>query len=289
MNEISIYSIPFEIFRKHIILPYLVPYDNYDFKKFLSYREVSRSFYTYFTDKIIIRKIQQYYGIMYVKNINEREIESWKYIQKLTNQFYNDIYPPDLIDAFDGLENILKLPVLYGGHWYVVNKLYTMKTEYINSKHDPWELLKKKMTAPIMRGCDEYRHHFIAFRYYNYTQKCYQLEILYEGNMKLHNRYIWTYVGEGTNCFLGNVSIVDNVYRALTLKNWLMLKYIMRNKKMFVADIPDYTKFPPGIRLPHCPYNDDWYSDEESDDEIMPDYTLRKINHQFANLLSLDY
>ena len=75
----------------------------------------------------------------------------------------------------------------------------------------------------------------------------------------------------------------------LTLKNWLMLKYILRNKKMFVADIPDYTKFPPGIRLPHCPYNDDWYSDEESDDEIMPDYTLRKINHKFANLLSLSY
>ncbi len=42
MNNITIYSIPHEIFIKHIILPYLVPYDNFDFKKFLSYREVSK-------------------------------------------------------------------------------------------------------------------------------------------------------------------------------------------------------------------------------------------------------
>ncbi len=41
-----------------------------------------------------------------------------------------------MIDAFDGLSNILKLPVLYGGHWYVVNKLYTMKSKYIYTKHD---------------------------------------------------------------------------------------------------------------------------------------------------------
>lgn len=287
MNNITIYSIPHEIFIKHIILPYLVPYDNFDFKKFLSYREVSRRFYTYFTDKIIIRKIRQYYGIMYVKNKLEREAEEWKYIQMLTNQLYVHIYPPEMVDAFSGLSNILKLPILYNVKWYVINRLYTMSMKYISTKYDPWEILKKRMIAPIMRGCDEHGRHFIAFKYYNYTQKCYQLEFLYEGSVSVHRRTLWTYIGEGTNTFLGSVNIQNNSYRTLGLKNWLMLKYMLTNKKMFIANTPDLKKFPPSIRLPHCPVNDEYFSD--SDDEVQPEFTLRTIENEFANLLSLDY
>ena len=56
---------------------------------------------------------------------------------------------------------------------------------------------------------------------------------------------------------------------------------------MFIANTPDLKKFPPSIRLPHCPVNDEYFSD--SDDEVQPEFTLRTIENEFANLLSLDY
>ena len=48
----NIYSIPYIPFIEHII-PYLIPFNEYDFKTFLNYRLVSKTFNGYFTDKKI--------------------------------------------------------------------------------------------------------------------------------------------------------------------------------------------------------------------------------------------
>ena len=289
MTNISIYSIPHEIFVTNIIIPYLIPYDNLDFKHFITYREVSRKFQMYFRDTSIVRKIRQHYSIMYVKHKNEKYIDEWKYIQKLTNQFYKNIYPDTMIEAFGGLEEMLNLPVLYGAKWYLINRLYTMDRNYIGGRHDPWEKIKSKMSSPIMRGCDEFGRHFIVFRYYNYSKKCIQLEFIYEGSISIQNRFLWTYIGEGNFTFIGSASIQNNIYKTLGHKSWLMLKYILNNKKMFVANVPDNTNFPPKIKLPHGPIHDDYFSDSESEDESQPEFTLKPLDHVHTNILSLDY
>ena len=291
MNNISIYSIPYEIFVKNIIKNNLIPRDNLDFKKFITYREVCKKFAWYFRDYSILRNIKLWLGIKYVKRLNEPFIEEWKYIQKLSNELYLKIYPTRLIDSFGGLDNLLSLPVLYGAKWYVINRMYTMKENYIGTKHDPWEKIKMKMTSPIMRGCDEHGIHFIALKYYNYTQKCFQLEFLYEGSITIQKIYLWTYISENNNSFIGSIGCENNPYKTLTHRNWLMLEYAIKNRKMFIANIPDYTKSPNVCRLPHAPYNDEYWSDEElSDDELInPDYTLKKINKKTVNILSLDY
>lgn len=288
--SINIYSIPYEIFLKNIIISHLIPRDNLDFKTFITYREVSKKFYYYFRDSSILRKVKDEFSIKYVKQKNETFIEEWKYIQNLTNNLYKTIYPSQMIEAFGRLSNILKLPVLYGAKWFVIKRLYTLNSKYIDTKHDPWDKLKKKINFPIMRGCDEYGIHFIVFKYYNYTVKKYQLEFLYEGSIKHNRRINWTFIGENSYSFIGSVSMDNNPYRVLTHKNWLMLEYIIRNKKMFIANIHDTKKFPNMTMIPYKPFHNDYWSDEESDEEeINPIYTLKKINNNLVNIVSLEY
>ena len=288
--SINIYSIPYEIFLKNIIIKYLIPSDNLDFKTFISYREVSRLFYYYFKDNSIIRKVKEEFGVKYVKRKNEPFLEEWKYIQRLTNDLYKTIYPIEMIEAFYGLQNILELPVLYGAKWYVIQRLYTINYNYVGTKHDPWEKLKKKMNYPIMRGCDDFGIHFIVFKYYNYTVKKYQLEFLYEGNLRKNRTINWTFIGEGSYTFIGSVSMNENPYRRLSHKNWLMLKYIVSNKNLFIANLPDTKKNPNTTLIPIKPYYNDYWSDEESEeDELNPEYTLKKINKSLVNMVSLEY
>ena len=286
---INIYSIPYEIFVKNIIISHLVPRYNLDFKTFISYRSVSKQFYYYFRDSSIIRKVKDEFGIKYVKQKNEPIIEEWKYIQTLANDLYRKIYPPEMIDCFGGLNKILQLPVLYDAKWFVIKRLYTLNYRYIGSKHDPWEKLKRRMVSPIMRGCDEYGIHFIVFKYYNYTAKRYQLEFLTEGTIKHDRKVRWTFVGENSYSFIGSVSMDNNPYRVLTHRNWLMLEYVIRNKKMFIANIHDTKKYPNVTMLPYKPFHNDYWSDEEDDDDINPEYTLKKINNNLVNMLSLEY
>lgn len=284
----NIYSIPYIPFIEHII-PYLIPFNEYDFKTFLNYRLVSKTFNRYFTDKKITNILNSRYKLNHTESFYETRAEYWATIFKFYKNKYAHFFTPDLLDVFNGINEIYSLPVLYNVDWWVISKLYTIHnlTDENKKKLDPWNALKQRIKNPIMRGVDTAGRHFISLKYYNYTLKCYHLEILYRDNCKINNKR-WSFIGEDFYTFIGGVGLENNIYRNLLYLNYDFLKYILKNKSIFVANKIDSLNHPVKSRYPLKPMHNDYWSDEDSEEEYDTDLTLNKITEN-TFMLSLNY
>jgi len=284
----NIYSIPNTPFLEHVV-QHLIPFESCDFKGFLSYRLVSRKFNEYFTNCRIFKQLNKKFGLVHKESFYDSRAEYWATIFRVYIKYYNTKFPTNLVQVFNGIQGIYELPVLHCVDWWVLSRFYSCHnmTDRQVKKRDPWNKLKRKMKYPIMRGVDTGGRHFIAFKYYNYTLKCHHLEILYRDFIKV-NRAQWTFIGEHNFTFIGGIGLENNIYRSIMYLNYDFLDYILKNKKMFLANKIDTLSHPVKARYPIKPMHNDYWSDDDSEEEFDSDMTLNKITEN-TYMLSLEY
>lgn len=280
--------IPDHLFIDYVIISGgLLPTNDFDYKTFFNYRLVNRKFAGLFMNKKIFRILSKYFNII---NKPNEFINYYKYISNIVNLSSLHImnyFPDRILDKLGGISQFLKLPTIHNVEWWIVSQMYTLNTLHIGSIHDPWEKLKNRMTHSIMRGVDTMNRHFLLLKYYNYTQKRFILEILYNSDTSNNE---WSFSGERLNCYIGQIAPQNNIYRILSHQNFIMFDYIIDNRKMCIVNSLgfNYKSGKSYCRFPFEPRVNDYFSDSDSDEEA-PFYTLRECSKNKSQIITLDY
>lgn len=213
--------LPESVIYKNIILDHLFPIDTMDFKGFLSYRLVNKEWNNIISsDKFVIRSKNKYFNKFdnlmkdYIQYSQENNNLTLKLLFDSIKYTWLKRFPEQLISVFDGFEDYLKLPVLYGVKSTMLDNLYD------TTKDDLWFDTKLRMTHSLMRGVDDKKRQFIAVRYFNITSKQLVLECLYNNpiednnisNFGYYQEDYWTFNGENNVCKLGECCINEIIY-----------------------------------------------------------------------------
>ena len=199
-------TIPESVLCKNIIIQYLFPYNNLDFKTFLNYRLISKQFDTIINDKYFPNRVNTTLNIN--NNRPPRHKQEIKSIYYRLKNYHRKYFPRQLLLTFNsqsrpksqphhftaldeqynpdhyyynsntGYKNFLNLPVLYKVKSTMLDNIY------LDEEGNLWDKVKYSMKHNVMRGTDNIGRHFLAIRYLNITNNQLCLEMWYNNPIK---------------------------------------------------------------------------------------------------------
>jgi hypothetical protein len=252
-------NLPYEVLLNNVFVKniYSLFVHNYDLDGFLNLKLVNKKFYKLLNEDKIYKEIfniKKYiffvdtfeeYKRDQLSKTNPRLDYKLRVLYKVAkvNTWY---FPLRLKNAFNGYNNIIKLPVKYNISHKVLDGF---------SRGNYWKNMYFKMRHPIMRGVDTLGRNFLLFKYYDLTNKKEIIEIFF--NNKLYydtestfelKEYIyavylseeiehdyWEFNGKFNNTYLGDhcFEYKKNV-REVTFFNCQLIKKLLNNKTVNV-------------------------------------------------------
>ena len=155
-------------------------------------------------------------------------------------------FPVGLKTAFNGFNNIIKLPVMYDVSSKIMDGFVTT---------DFWKNRFFKMRDPIMRGVDSLGRNFLLFKYYDLTNKREHIEVFFNNTLDNRDGYdfelkeyinltvfaneieydYWEYNGRYNKTLLGDYMFeYKDTVKQLNVFNFNLIKKLLENEKVKV-------------------------------------------------------